>query len=168
VGRRTCAVWPAMLLVFILASSAGAGPKWSVDDSSSGDKDHHRKSFTRNRGELFCPGAPLAPLLHGGLIIPAGRCYVLSILRDDRGTFLAFVPQDAHIPPGQLVRLNTPAGPKLKGRMFLVPIQPAAVLVPVNTVAPVATRSEETDPRLAITLVGVPVPNVSVIFSVQL
>jgi hypothetical protein len=34
--------------------------------------------------------------------------------------------------------------------------------------ATVDQRIEETDPRLAITLVGVPVPNVSVIFSVQL
>jgi hypothetical protein len=81
---------------------------------------------------------------------------------------LAFVPPDAHIPPGQLVRLNTPAGPKLKGRMFLVPIQTAVVLVPVNTVTLVATRIEDTGPRLAITLVGVPAPNVTVIFSAHL
>ena len=75
-------------------------------------------------------------------------------LRDDRRTFLAFVPPDAHIPPGQLVRLNTPAGPKPKGRMFLVPIQTAVVLVPVNTVTLVATRIEDIGARLAITLVG--------------
>ena len=159
--RRIRALWPAMVLVFVLTSGAGAGPKGSTDD-------HHGKSFTRNRGELFCPAAPLAPLVRGGIIIPAGRCYVLSVLRDDRGTFLAFAPPDAHIPPGQLVRLNTPAGPKLKGRMFLVPIQAAAVLVPVNTVTLVATHIEDTGPRLAITLVGMPVPNVTVIFSVQL
>ncbi len=166
--RRFCAMCPVMVLVFVLTSGAGAGPKWSTDDTPAGDKDHHGKSFTRNRGELFCPTAPLAPLVHGGIIIPAGRCYVLSVLRDDRGTFLAFVPSDAHIPPGQLVRLNTPAGPKLKGRMFLVPIQSTTVLVPVNTVTLVATRFVDTGPRLAITLVGVPVPNLTVIFSVQL
>jgi hypothetical protein len=106
--------------------------------------------------------------VYGNIIIPARRCYVISVLRDDRRTFLAFVPPDAHIPPGQLVRLNTPAGPKLKGRMFLVPIQPAVVLVPVNTVTLVATRIEDTGPRLAITLVGVPAPNLTVIFSVYL
>ncbi|HET9000417.1 MAG TPA: hypothetical protein VFP86_12290 [bacterium] len=159
--RRMHALCSALVLVFFLTSGAGAGPKWSTDD-------HHGKSFARERGELFCPAAPLAPLVRGGIIIPAGRCYVLSVLRDDRGTYLAFVPPDAHIPPGQLVRLNTPAGPKLKGRMFLVPIQAAAVLVPVNTVTLVATRIEDTGPRLAITLVGTPVPNLTVIFSVQL
>ena len=166
--RRICALWPAMVMLCILTSGAGAGPKLSTDDTPGGDKDHHRKSFARNRGELFCPAAPLAPLAHGGTIIPAKRCYVLSVLRDDRGTFLAFVPPDAHIPPGQLVRLNTPAGPKLKGRMFLVPIQSPVVLVPANTVTLVATRIEDTGPRLAITLVGVPAPNLTVIFSVQL
>ena len=139
-------------------------PKWSNEDTP-GDKDHHSKHFTRNRGVLFCPAAPL---VYGNIIIPARQCYVLSVLRDDRRTFLAFVPPDAHIPPGQLVRLNTPAGPKLKGRMFLVPIETAVVLVPVNTVTLVATRIEDTGPRLAITLLGVPVPNLTVIFGVQL
>jgi hypothetical protein len=162
--RRISTLWSAMILVFVLACSAGAGPKWSNEDTP-GDKDHHGKHFTRNRGELFCPAAAL---VYGNLIIPGRQCYVLSVLRDDRRTFLAFVPPDAHIPPGQLVRLNTPAGPKLKGRMFLVPIQTAVVLVPVNTVTLVATRIEDTGPRLAITLLGVPVPNLTVIFGVYL
>jgi hypothetical protein len=162
--RQVSTLWSAMVLVFVLTSGAGAGPKWSNEDTP-GDKDHHGKHFTRNRGELFCPAAPL---VYGNIIIPAGRCYVISVLRDDRRTFLGFVPPDAHIPPGQLVRLNTPAGPKLKGRMFLVPIQTAVVLVPVNTVTLVATRFEDTGPRLAITLVGMPVPNLTVIFSLQL
>ena len=119
--RRVSVLWSTLVLVFVLASGAGAGPKWSNEDTP-GDKDHHGKHFTRNRGELFCPAAAL---VYGNIIIPARQCYVLSVLRDDRRTFLAFVPPDAHIPPGQLVRLNTPAGPKLKGRMFLVPIQTA-------------------------------------------
>ncbi len=161
---RICAAWCAIALAFALISAAGAGPKWSTN-GAPGDTDHHGKSFTHDRGELFCPAAPL---LYGNIIIPARQCYVLSILRDGRGTFLAFVPPDAHIPPGQLVRLNTPAGPKLKGRMFLVPIQTAVALVPVNTVSLVATRIEDTGPRLAVTLLGVPIPNLTVIFSVRL
>lgn len=106
-------------------------------------------------------------LVYGNTIIPARRCFVLSVLRDNRGTFLASVPPDAHIPPGQLVRLNTPAGPKLKGRMFLVPIQTPVVLVPPNTVTLVATRIEDVGPRLSIVLLGTPVPNLTVVFSVQ-
>jgi hypothetical protein len=162
--KRICSAWCAIVLGFALTSAASAGPKWSTNDAP-GDKDHHGKSFTRNRGELFCP---TAPLVYGNMIIPARQCYVLSVLRDGRGTFLAFVPPDAHIPPGQLVRLNTPAGPKLKGRMFLVPIQTPVVLVPINTVTLVATRIEDTGPRLAITLLGVPVPNLTTVFGVRL
>lgn len=162
--KRFCSGWCAIVLAFALISAAGAGPKWSTSDAP-GDTDHHSKSFARNRGELFCP---TAPLVYGNIIIPTRQCYVLSVLRDGRGTFLAFVPPDAHIPPGQLVRLNTPAGPKLKGRMFLIPIQTAVALVPVNTFTLVATRIEDIGERLAITLVGVPVPNLTVIFSVRL
>jgi hypothetical protein len=118
-AKRTWALWSALISVVVAASAASAGPKWTGGDAP-GNSGHSPKTFTRNQGELFCPAAPL---VYGNTIIPARRCFVLSVLRDNRGTFLAFVPPDAHIPPGQLVRLNTPAGPKLKGRMFLVPIQ---------------------------------------------
>jgi hypothetical protein len=93
---------------------------------------------------------------------------MLSVLRNDGGTFLAFVSPNAKIPPGQLVRLNTPAGPKLNGRMFLVPIQTNVVPIPVNTVTLVATRIEDFGSRLAIVLVGTPTPNLTIVFSVQL
>jgi hypothetical protein len=90
-------------------------------------------------------------------------------MRDSRGTFLAFASPEARIPHGQLVRLNTPAGPKLKGRIFfLVPIQTAVVLVPVNTITLVATRIEDFGPRVSIILIGTPVPNLTVIFSAKL
>jgi hypothetical protein len=92
---------------------------------------------------------------------------MISVLRDTRGTFLAFAPEDTHIPPGQLVRLNTPAGPKLKGRLFLVPIRTTAVVVPVNTVTLVATQIQDSGAHLSITIVGMPVPNLVVIFNVQ-
>jgi len=91
---------------------------------------------------------------------------VLSVLRNGGGTFLAFVPPDTKIPPGQLVRLNTPAGAKLKGRLFLVPIRPTVALVPLDTVTLVATRIEDFGPRLAITLVGTPAPHLTVVFDV--
>jgi len=72
------------------------------------------------------------------------------------------------MPPGQLVRLNTPAGPKLKGRLFLVPIHTYAAIVPVNTVTLVATQIQDSGPHLSITVVGMPVPNLVVVFNVQM
>jgi hypothetical protein len=75
----------------------------------------------------------------------------------------------AKIPPGQLVRLSTPAGPKLRGRIFfVVPLETPVVLVPLNTITLVATRIEDFGTRLAIVLVGTPSPNLTVIFSVRL
>jgi len=159
--RITALVQVAVLVVVVAAApAASAGPK-----GPGGPTGGHGKAFVRGKGEPFCPAAPL---VYGEIVIPAKRCYVLSVLRDSRGTFLAFVPPDAHIPPGQLVRLNTPAGPKLKVRMFLVPIQPAVALVPVDTFTLVAAHIEDSGPRLTIVLVGTPVPNLTVVFGVQL
>ncbi len=155
-------LWLAGFITLILAvSSAVAAPKWQ----SGGPQGPPSKVLTRNPGQLFCPSATL---IYGTVVIPTGRCYMLSVLRTGGGTFLAFVPPDTKIPPGQLVRLNTPAGPKLNGRMFLVPIQTNVVLVPVNTVTLVAARIEDFGPRVAIVLVGTPAPNLTIVFSVQL
>ncbi len=116
------------------------------------------------RGELFCPSAAL---VFGNTVILAGRCYTLFILRDGRGSFLAFAAPDARIPPGQVVRLTTPAGAKLKGRIFyLVPISAAAVWLPLDAVTLVAVRVEDFGPRVAIVLADR--PSVSVIFTVRL
>jgi hypothetical protein len=116
-------------------------------------------------GRLFCPRATL---VFSGRFIPAGRCFALSVLRDTRGTFLAFVEPGVRIPPGQLVRLSTPAGAKLRGRIFfLVPVQTSVVLVPINTIALVPVRIEDFGPRLSITVISQPAPNVTVIFNVQ-
>ena len=154
-------LWLAGFINVVLAvSPAVAGPKWQ----SGGPEGPPSKVLARNAGQLFCPSATL---VYGTIVIPTGRCYMLSVLRNSGGTFLAFVPPDTKIPPGQLVRLNTPAGPKLNGRMFLVPIQTNVVLVPLNTVTLVATRIEDFGPRLAIVLVGTPAPNLTVIFSVH-
>ncbi len=155
-------LWLAGFITIILAvPSAIAAPKWGA----GGPQGPPKKVLTRDSGQAFCPSTPL---VYGNILIPAGRCYVLSVLRNGGGTFLAFVPPDAKIPPGQLVRLNTPAGPKLNGRVFLVPIQTNVVLVPVNTVTLVATRIEDYGPQLSIVLVGTVAPNLTVIFGVQL
>jgi hypothetical protein len=90
---------------------------------------------------------------------------VVYALRDPRGTFLAFADPAARIPPGQIVRLSTPAGAKVKGRIFyLVPIRPSVVIVPINSIMLVGFRTEDYGPRLTFTVVGVPAPNVAVTF----
>ncbi len=117
-------------------------------------------------GDQFCPSAALVV---GNIVIQSGRCYVLFVLRDEHGTFLAFAHPAAKIPPGLLVRLNTPAGPKLKGRIFyLVPIKTTSAIVPMHSAMMIAVKTEDSGPRLSLTVVGTPAPNLAVIFSVRL
>ncbi len=119
-----------------------------------------------HQGQAFCPSSAL--VFHS-IIIKPGRCYVLLTLRNSQGTFLAFAAPDTMIPPGQLVRMNTPAGAKFRGRIFyLVPIQTGAELIPMDTVTVVAVRVEDSGPQLSITLVDTPVPNLMIVFDVHL
>ena len=137
----------------------------SIAAADPREKPHKVKYY--GVGEVFCPSAAL---VYGSVIIQSGRCYTLFVLRETTGTFLAFGPPGRPmIPPGQLVRLSTPAGAKVKGRIFyLVPIQTTTVLVPVNTITLVGVRAEDFGPRLNVVLVGVPAPNVVVVFNVRL
>jgi hypothetical protein len=155
----------SVVLSAILAAGAVAapGPKGS-DGHGKGPRAKPVKVKHLKQGDFYCPSAALVV---GNIIIQGGRCYTLFVMRDSVGTFLAF--GQPGIPPGQLVRLNTPAGAKVKGRIFyLVPIRTTAIILPINTITLVAVRADDFGPRVAIVLVGVPVPNVTVIFNVRL
>lgn len=154
------------LLVATAVQPSVAGPGGPKGAGPPGGPGRPARVLVREAGQPFCPSSAL---VYGTTVIPGGRCYTLAILHDVRGTFLAFLAPDARIPPGQLVRLTTPAGPKLRGRIFfLVPVQTTVVVIPVNTITLVATRIEDFGPRLAVVVVGTPAPNLTVVFSVQL
>ncbi|HXF82398.1 MAG TPA: hypothetical protein VNN19_06580 [bacterium] len=149
-----------LALIVILAAGpfAAAGPAKAKPAKPLKIKVHAQ-------GQAFCPSAAL---VFGNIVIASGRCYTVYVLRDARGTFLAFAAADAKIPPGQLVRLNTPAGAKLKGRIFyLVPLQTTAVVVPMNAIMLVAFRAEDYGPSMTLVLTGTPAPNLSVTFAVR-
>ncbi|HVH32071.1 MAG TPA: hypothetical protein VNA31_10500 [bacterium] len=124
-----------------------------------------QRTVTYEPGQQFCPSQVL---LAGKVVVQPGRCYALFVLRDNRGTFLAFASPEAKIPPGQLVRLTTPAGAKLRGHIFyLVPIVSTVAIVPIGTVTSITVRSEDEGPRLSLTIIGTPSPNLTVIFTVR-
>ncbi|HLW49102.1 MAG TPA: hypothetical protein VKW09_15235 [bacterium] len=149
---RSRFLWFAPLLALAFGILAGvAGPK---PGGPSGPPLKH--SEARDAGETFCPAKTL---VYGAIVIPNGRCYLIAVLRDRRGTFLAFAPEDTHIPPGQRVRLDTPAGPKLKGRLFLVPLETDVALVPVNNLTLVPARIDDSGIRLTIVVLGTQAPN---------
>lgn len=138
--------------IAVMPAAAGPGPK-----GDPGAPPGH--SVVRQAGQTFCP---VRTLVYGNVIIPAGRCYMLSVLRDSGGTFLAFVPPGEKIPPGQLVRLNTQAGPKLKGRLFLIPISGATALVPINTMTLVPVQILDLGTLLRIVLTGTSAPPIEI------
>lgn len=153
----------ALTTALTLAASAAPGPKGPKDDPGGRQRKPVKVKHLK-QGELYCP---TAVLVYGNVVIQSGRCYALFVMRDPYGTYLAF--GQPGIPPGQFVRLNTPAGAKVRGRIFyLVPIHATAVLVPVNTITLVAVRAEDFGPQVSVILVGVPVPNVTVVFNVRL
>jgi hypothetical protein len=149
-------------LVATAGAAAPGGPK-GPREHRGGPPSKPLKVKHVGRGDLYCPSAAL---VFGNVIVQSGRCYALFVMRDAYGTFLAFGPRG--IPPGQLVRLNTPAGAKVRGRIFyLVPLHTTAAIVPMNTISLVAVRAEDFGPRVAIVLTGVPAPNVTVVFDVR-
>ena len=151
------ALMVVLALVFTAGVEAGPGKYNSMKPG---------KVKIHTQGQAFCP---TSVLIVGNVVIRSGRCYVVYALRDSRGTFLAFADPAGRIPPGQIVRLSTPAGAKVKGRIFyLVPLQPSVVIVPVNSITLVGFRTEDFGPRLTMTITGVPAPNVIVSFQVRL
>ncbi|MDR7416291.1 MAG: hypothetical protein QN193_03945 [Armatimonadota bacterium] len=142
------------LAVVLLATGAAvAGPK-------------ARRVKLYRAGEVFCTSRVL--VWGAGAVVIRDRCYVVALVRQREGAFLAFLDPDVHLPPGQLVRLNTPAGAKLRGRIFyLVPVQ-AVVAIPVDALVVVPVRVEEEDSRLTVILTGPHAPNLTVIFSIRL
>lgn len=149
----------ALVLVLVTPSLVLTTHAWAKPAKPAKVKDY-------KAGELFCPAGVL---VFGNIVIQSGRCYLLFVLREDRGTFLAFAAPDAKIPPGQLVRLHTPAGAKLRGRIFyLVPMRTNAAVVPMDSVMLVAVRADDFGPQLSLTIVGTPAPNLTVIFSVRM
>jgi len=141
---------PLLALAFVILSGV-AGPRPSgpaVFATTTTD--------ALDAGETYCPGRTL---VRGILRIPGGRCYLIAVLRETRGSFLAFAPEDSHILPGRPVWLDTPAGPKLKRRLFLVPLATEIAIVPVNSLALVPARIDDSETRLTIVVLKTAAPN---------
>lgn len=151
------AVVVLILMVTLSAAAAGGPPKSKPGKPA--------KIKTHAQGQAFCPAAAL---VFNTIVIAPGRCYLVYVLRDGRGTFLAFAAADAKIPPGQIVRLSTPAGAKVRGRIFyLVPLRTTAAVVPMNSMTLVAFRAEDYGPSMTLVVTGTPTPNLSVTFVVR-
>jgi len=90
-------------------------------------------AVVKQDGHAFCFERAIAL---GGVVVAGGRCYTFYLLRTHQGAFLAFGPPGSPmIPPGQIVRMSTPAGAKHKGRLFyLVPVSVPVTVIRVDEI----------------------------------
>ncbi len=160
------------LLLLVLLALPTMSPVWASA------KDKHVKVTEYEEGHTFCPSRPL---VISNTLVPPGRCYQLAVLRDNRGAFLAFVDPAVRIHSGEVERLDSSDGRKVRGHiLFLVPIQSTdqIALVPVNTIQLIRLREEDEEEeddehevhisrsKLIVILPNAPIPNVSVVFVV--
>jgi hypothetical protein len=163
----------ALIVAGVLATTAA--PVWA----DKGSKDFEK-------GQAFCPAHVLVV---GGTLIQSGRCYVLAVLRNDHGTFLAFLNPSVERSRGP-IRLNGEDGQRVSTKViYLVPIGAAGIsvaVIPVNTVQLVGIHEEDRheeegennngqygnegqgNDRVVLVVTGIPIPNLAVTFIVRL
>ena len=128
-GRiRAVAGATALLLLMVptapgLAASANKG---------KGDKGAAKIMKITREGHAYCFERAI---VFGSAVVTGGRCYTFYMFRTTGGIFLAFGPPGPPlVPPGQIVRMGTPAGAKMKGRLFhMVPISAPVTIVALDT-----------------------------------
>ncbi len=133
------------------------------------------------KGEAFCP---THVLMVGTIIVQPGRCYVLAVLRNGRGTFLAFLNPSVRLSNRQGTNLDSDDGRKIAARViYLVPIGAAGMsagAIPMNTVQLVGIHEEDRheeegennnvdqgSDKVVLVVTGIPIPNVAVTFVVR-
>ncbi|MGH2406158.1 MAG: hypothetical protein ACRDGN_17120 [bacterium] len=138
-SRVLATLLAAGLVMIPLATHAG--PYKPDKPRSEPEKAMKMKKMIKvtRHGDAYCFDNAI---VRGGVVVATGRCYNFYLVRNSSGAFLAFGPPGPPmIPPGQLVRMNTPAGAKTKGRLFyLVPAPVPVTTIPVGTIVAVPVR----------------------------
>ncbi|MGH2374831.1 MAG: hypothetical protein ACRDIC_15365 [bacterium] len=144
---------PALLVLTPMAADAGPYKPEKPKPEKAMKK---LIKVTRN-GDAYCFDSAI---VRGTVVVATGRCYTFYLVRNASGAFLAFGPPGPPmIPPGQLVRMNTPAGAKTKGRLFyLVPAPVPVTVIPVDTIVYVPVRVTAPEPGRVIIVATPPPP----------
>jgi hypothetical protein len=128
--RQSVVVVGACALALALASGGIAAP---VKDKLGRKVNTKSKAVVVTRdGDALCFDQALK---FGSIVIAGGRCYTFYIVHGLDGTFLGLGPAGPPlIPPGQLLKLNTPEGSKQKGRLFYsIPVPAEYVALPLGS-----------------------------------
>lgn len=148
----------------------------------------HKRPKHYQKGQVYCP---TQVMVVGKVVVQPGRCYVLAVVRDGRGTFLAFVNPKIKV-HSRRVRLDSDEGRKIRGQIiFQAPLEAtglAVMTIPLNTVQLVQIqerhehdRDDDDDDdddrkregrrkdkeKVTLVVTGVPIPNLSVTFVVN-
>jgi len=148
----------------------------------------HKRPKHHQKGQVYCP---TQVMVVGKVVVQPGRCYLLAVVRDGRGTFLAFVNPKVKI-QSRRVHLDSDEGRKIRGQIiFQVPLAATGLgvmTIPLNTVQLVQVQEryehdkddddDDDDDRkregrrkdkekVTLVVTGVPIPNLSVTFVVN-
>lgn len=144
----------------------------------------HKRSREYKRGQIYCPSQALVVR---NIVVQSGHCYVLAVVRDGRGTFLAFVNPKVKV-SARRVHQDSKDGRKIKAHIIhLVPIEStgfASVSIPLNTIQLVQVqerhehnRNDDDDDedgerkrdkeKVVLVVTGIPAPNLTVTFVVK-
>ena len=140
--------------------------------------DKRSKDF--EKGEAFCP---THVLVVGTVIVQPGRCYVLAVLRNGRGTFLAFLNPSVRLSKQHGTNLDSDDGRQISARViYLVPIGAAGIsagAISLNTVQLVRIHEvdeegehendnqDQGNGKVVLVVTGIPIPNLAVTFVVR-
>lgn len=129
--------WAVMVAVVVVLLAAMSAPA-AVPGQAPGSVPLLLSAIVRQQDRYtYCF---VRDVVFGNVVIAGGRCYATYLLHTPTGGLLGFgAAGPGRIPPGQLVRLNTPAGAKERGRLFYtLPLAASIVSIPVNTMYPVS------------------------------
>jgi hypothetical protein len=139
----------ALLLVPLAAASAGQAPKVK----------------TVGAGQTYCP---TRTIVNNKVAVSRNACYTLFVMRDSKRHYLAFAAKDARLAAGQPLRMDSAAGAAVVKKVkYRIAIKPSGELVPAGSIQVVGAKVEDYGTRVVFTLLGTPVENVSVMFSVR-
>ncbi len=144
----------AMVVALLLVPAAFALAEPQARPEAPEMKYKPKADAVGRQGDAFCFDRAMSL---GNVVVAGGRCYTFYLVRTLDGSFLAFGPPGPPmIPPGQIVRLGTPAGAKLKGRLFYtVPLPRPITTIAVGSMRFVNVRIVWESGRIVIYIPGI-------------
>jgi hypothetical protein len=133
----------AVPLLLLLTLPVFAPARANADDPPLRPNDgRHTRVRDFEEGRAFCPHRHVVV---GNVVVPGGRCYTVGVLRNDRGTFLAFLDPDVRLRHGP-EPLEGREWHRIRERIeFLarVPRDMRVGHIPMNTIQLIRFREED-------------------------